>query len=93
MKHKNHKKLHEPGHKAQLQEVWEEQDQMQQDFDPKTFFMLHDLDGNLLWDQVKNIQNPQNPATSNSEICRKRSRRFSSRSWTKCINRAPQKTT
>ncbi|XP_019762795.2 nucleobindin-2 [Dendroctonus ponderosae] len=50
-KHKNHKKLHEPGHKAQLQEVWEEQDQMQQDFDPKTFFMLHDLDGNRLWDQ------------------------------------------
>ncbi|XP_056637788.1 nucleobindin-2 [Diorhabda sublineata] len=50
-KHKNHEKLHEPGHKAQLEEVWEEQDQMQQDFDPKTFFMLHDLDGNGLWDQ------------------------------------------
>lgn len=50
-KHKKHEKLHEPGHKAQLKEVWEEQDQMQQDFDPKTFFMLHDLDGNGLWDQ------------------------------------------
>lgn len=50
-KHKNHEKLHEPGHQAQLEEVWEEQDQMQQDFDPKTFFMLHDLDGNGLWDQ------------------------------------------
>lgn len=50
-KHKQHEKLHEPGHKAQLEEVWEEQDQMQQDFDPKTFFMLHDLDGNGLWDQ------------------------------------------
>ncbi|CAG9862139.1 unnamed protein product [Phyllotreta striolata] len=50
-KHKKHEKLHEPGHKAQLEEVWEEQDQMQQDFDPKTFFMLHDLDGNGLWDQ------------------------------------------
>ncbi|CAG9763399.1 unnamed protein product [Ceutorhynchus assimilis] len=50
-KHKKHEKLHEPGHKAQLEEVWEEQDQMQQDFDPKTFFMLHDIDGNGLWDQ------------------------------------------
>lgn len=50
-KHKKHEKLHQPGHKAQLEEVWEEQDQMQQDFDPKTFFMLHDLDGNGLWDQ------------------------------------------
>lgn len=50
-KHKKHEKLHQPGHKAQLEEVWEEQDQMQQDFDPKTFFMLHDIDGNGLWDQ------------------------------------------
>ncbi|KAL1517610.1 hypothetical protein ABEB36_001351 [Hypothenemus hampei] len=50
-KHKKHEKLHEPGHKAQLEEVWEEQDQMQQDFDPKTFFMLHDIDSNGLWDQ------------------------------------------
>lgn len=24
---------------------------MQQEFDPKTFFTLHDLDGNNLWDQ------------------------------------------
>lgn len=50
-KHKQHEKLHEPGHKQQLEEVWEEQDHMQQDFDPRTFFMLHDLDGNDLWDQ------------------------------------------
>ncbi|EFA00695.1 nucleobindin-2 [Tribolium castaneum] len=50
-KHKKHEKLHEPGHKAQLEEVWKEQDQMQQEFDPKTFFMLHDIDGNGLWDQ------------------------------------------
>lgn len=50
-KHKKHEKLHEPGHKAQLEEVWEEQDQMQQEFNPKTFFMLHDIDGNGLWDQ------------------------------------------
>ncbi|KAK9871604.1 hypothetical protein WA026_012984 [Henosepilachna vigintioctopunctata] len=50
-KHRNHEKLHEPGHKAQLEEVWQEQDQMQQEFDPKTFFLLHDMDSNGLWDQ------------------------------------------
>lgn len=49
--HKKHEKLHEPGHKAQLEEVWEQQDHMQQEFDPKAFFMLHDLDNNRLWDQ------------------------------------------
>lgn len=52
-KHKKHEKLHEPGHKQQLEEVWEEQDHMQQDFNPKTFFMLHDLDGNGLWDETE----------------------------------------
>lgn len=50
-KHKKHVPLHEPGHKKQLEEVWEEQDHMQQEFDPRTFFTLHDLDGNNLWDQ------------------------------------------
>lgn len=51
MKHKKHEPLHEPGHKAQLEEVWEEQDHMQSDFNPKAFFMMHDLDSNGLWDQ------------------------------------------
>ncbi|KAL0118356.1 hypothetical protein PUN28_009180 [Cardiocondyla obscurior] len=51
-KHKDHKPLHHPGSKQQLEEVWEKQDHMEdQDFDPKTFFHLHDLDGNGFWDQ------------------------------------------
>ncbi|XP_052892129.1 nucleobindin-2 [Anopheles moucheti] len=51
-KHDNHEKIHHPGNKAQLEEVWEKQDHMDgQDFDPKTFFMLHDLDGNNMWDE------------------------------------------
>lgn len=51
-KHKKHEKLHHPGSKQQLEEVWEKQDHMdRQDFDPKTFFMFHDLDGNDHWDQ------------------------------------------
>jgi len=40
---KDHEKMHEPGHKAQLKEVWEEEDGLDPDsFDPKTFFNLHD---------------------------------------------------
>lgn len=41
-KHNKHEKLHHPGNKAQLEEVWQEQDHMDPtDFDPKTFFMMH----------------------------------------------------
>lgn len=51
-KHDTHEKIHHPGNKAQLEEVWEKQDHMDgQDFDPKTFFMLHDIDGNGFWDE------------------------------------------
>ncbi|XP_064112165.1 nucleobindin-2-like isoform X2 [Macrobrachium nipponense] len=53
-KHAQHNKLHHPGSKQQLQEVWEEQDHMKaDDFNPSTFFHLHDLDGNGYWDQVE----------------------------------------
>jgi len=51
MKHKQHEPLHHPGSKQQLEEVWEKQDHMDnQDFNPRTFFHLHDLDGNGFWD-------------------------------------------
>lgn len=50
--HKNHDKLKHPMTKDQLEEVWEEQDHMDpQDWDPKTFFNMHDLDGNGQWDE------------------------------------------
>nr|CAG4643417.1 EOG090X0B17 [Ilyocryptus agilis] len=51
-KHAQHPKMHHPGSKQQLEEVWEEQDHMSPDnFNPKTFFAMHDLDGNGYWDQ------------------------------------------
>jgi len=51
-KHRQHDKVKHPMTKDQLEEVWEEQDHMDpQDFDPKTFFMMHDLDGNGQWDE------------------------------------------
>nr|CAG4637259.1 EOG090X0B17 [Ceriodaphnia reticulata]SVE73122.1 EOG090X0B17 [Ceriodaphnia reticulata] len=50
-KHKQHPKMHHPGSKQQLEEVWEEQDHLSpESFNPKTFFALHDLDGNGYWD-------------------------------------------
>jgi len=54
--HKKHKKLAEPGHKEQLEEVWEKDDHMDKnDFDPKTFFRMHDLNGDGQWtdDELK----------------------------------------
>nr|CAG4642711.1 EOG090X0B17 [Evadne anonyx] len=50
-KHKQHPQMHHPGGKQQLEEVWEQQDHLSpESFDPKTFFVLHDLDGNGFWD-------------------------------------------
>ncbi|KAK9499998.1 hypothetical protein O3M35_002918 [Rhynocoris fuscipes] len=51
-KHQQHEPLHHPGSKAQLEEVWEKEDHMEdQKFNPKAFFHLHDLDGNGYWDE------------------------------------------
>ncbi|XP_065226346.1 nucleobindin-2-like isoform X2 [Planococcus citri] len=46
------KKIHHPGSKQQLEEVWVEQDHMNKnDFNPKTFFVMHDVDGNGFLDE------------------------------------------
>lgn len=37
-------KIHHPGSKKQLEEVWEKQDEMEgEEFNPKAFFALHGL--------------------------------------------------
>merc|ERR1712142_1253422 len=51
--HKKHDKVHEPGHKAQLEEVWEDVDGIDADFDPKTFFNLHDKNSDGYLDQFE----------------------------------------
>ncbi|UYV76246.1 NUCB2 [Cordylochernes scorpioides] len=67
-KHKEHPKVHHPGSKPQLEQVWEEQDHMpKEEFNPKTFFSLHDVNGDgyldiqeveaLLGLEVKKIYN------------------------------------
>ncbi|CAH1785391.1 unnamed protein product, partial [Owenia fusiformis] len=71
-KHKEHPKVHEPGSKDQLEEVWEKTDHMDpDDFDPKTFFKMHDLDGDGFWDEeetealfqkeLDKVYDPENP--------------------------------
>ncbi|XP_069596166.1 nucleobindin-2 [Ranitomeya imitator] len=51
-KHKEHPKLNHPGSKDQLKEVWEDTDGLDpSDFDSKTFFKLHDTNGDGFIDE------------------------------------------
>jgi len=44
--------VHHPGSKKQLEEVWEKQDEMEgENFNPRTFFAMHDIDGNGFLDE------------------------------------------
>jgi len=53
-KKQHHDKLHEPGHKAQLEEVWEKEDGLDpESFDAKTFFNLHDKNADGFLDQFE----------------------------------------
>ncbi|XP_019375206.1 PREDICTED: nucleobindin-2 isoform X2 [Gavialis gangeticus] len=51
-KHGDHPKINHPGSKDQLKEVWEEADGLDpNDFDPKTFFKLHDVNNDGFLDE------------------------------------------
>ncbi|XP_072905492.1 nucleobindin-2-like isoform X2 [Hemitrygon akajei] len=51
-KHLDHPKINHPGSKDQLKEVWEETDGLDpDDFEPKTFFKLHDTNGDGFLDE------------------------------------------
>ncbi|CAI2356397.1 unnamed protein product [Caenorhabditis sp. 36 PRJEB53466] len=53
-RHNEHEKLKHPGSKDQLQDVWEESDHLEKEaYDPKTFFALHDLNGDGLWNDFE----------------------------------------
>jgi hypothetical protein len=50
-KQKAHEKVNHPGRQEQLEEVWEKQDQLpEENFDPRSFFFLHDLNQDGYWD-------------------------------------------
>lgn len=78
-KHKEHPRVHHPGSKQQFEEVWEEQDHMpKEEFNPKTFFALHDVNGDgyldpeeveaLLSIEVKKMYDPNNPEDDPNEM-------------------------
>ncbi|XP_076588395.1 uncharacterized protein LOC143321716 isoform X2 [Chaetodon auriga] len=51
-KHANHPKVNHPGSEDQLKEVWQETDGLDpDDFDPKTFFKIHDSNGDGFFDE------------------------------------------
>uniref|UniRef100_A0A673XEX7 Nucleobindin-1 n=1 Tax=Salmo trutta TaxID=8032 RepID=A0A673XEX7_SALTR len=51
-KHRKHPKVNAPGSVAQLREVWEETDGLDPtEFNPKTFFKLHDANGDGVLDE------------------------------------------
>uniref|UniRef100_A0A8D3BJ16 Nucleobindin 2a n=1 Tax=Scophthalmus maximus TaxID=52904 RepID=A0A8D3BJ16_SCOMX len=51
-KHADHPKVNHPGSQNQLKEVWEDADGLDpEDFDPKTFFKLHDANGDSFFDE------------------------------------------
>ncbi|KAG8196456.1 hypothetical protein JTE90_012279 [Oedothorax gibbosus] len=78
-KHKDHPKVHHPGSKPQLEQVWEENDHMpKEEFNPKTFFAMHDINGDghldvdeieaILIPEVKKLYNPNNEEDDPAEM-------------------------
>ncbi|XP_070762762.1 nucleobindin-2-like [Enoplosus armatus] len=70
-KHNNHPKVNHPGSEDQLKEVWQESDGLDpENFDPKTFFKMHDSNGDgfldeseleaLFTKELEKVYNPEN---------------------------------
>ncbi|XP_077424942.1 nucleobindin-2-like isoform X2 [Vanacampus margaritifer] len=70
-KHGDHAKVNHPGSEDQLKEVWQESDGLDpNDFDPKTFFKIHDNNGDGFFDEnelealftkeLEKLYNPEN---------------------------------
>ena len=53
-KKKRHRKVNHPGSVRQMEEVWEQVDRLEPDqFAPKTFFQLHDINGDGFLDDAE----------------------------------------
>ncbi|RUS73978.1 hypothetical protein EGW08_018266 [Elysia chlorotica] len=49
-KHAEHPKINHPGSKDQFEEVWDKVDHLEdQEFNPRTFFFQHDINGDMEW--------------------------------------------
>lgn len=78
-KHDNHAKVHEPGTKQQFEEVWTKKDNLPaNEFNPKTFFTMHDTNSDNHWDQnevrqllaieIQKMYDPNNPEDDPNEM-------------------------
>ncbi|KAM9352475.1 nucleobindin-2-like [Symphorus nematophorus] len=75
-KHADHPKVNHPGSEDQLKEVWQEADGMDpEDFDPKTFFKMHDSNGDGFFDEselealfTKELEKVYNPANEEDDM-------------------------
>ena len=75
-KHKKHEKVHHPLTKDQLEEVWDKEDHMDvEDFDPKLFFAMHDLNGDDYLDEeevkmlfLKDLEKVYDPNASEDDM-------------------------
>ncbi|KAF5901363.1 nucleobindin-2-like [Clarias magur] len=75
-KHAEHPKINHPGSQNQLKEVWEEADGLDpDDFDPKTFFNLHDTNGDGFFDEqelealfTKELEKIYDPANEEDDM-------------------------
>ncbi|XP_048827956.1 nucleobindin-2b isoform X2 [Brienomyrus brachyistius] len=75
-KHADHPKINHPGSQDQLKEVWQEADGLDpEDFDPKTFFNLHDTNGDGYFDEqeleslfTKELEKIYDPANEEDDM-------------------------
>ncbi|KAJ0002247.1 hypothetical protein NQD34_002043 [Periophthalmus magnuspinnatus] len=75
-KHADHPKVNHPGSQNQLKEVWEEADGLDpDDFDPKTFFNIHDTNGDSFFDEqelealfTKELEKIYDPANEEDDM-------------------------
>ncbi|XP_013179245.1 PREDICTED: nucleobindin-2 isoform X1 [Papilio xuthus] len=73
---KHHQPLHHPVTREQLLELWNNADHMdKKDFNPKAFFMMHDVDGNGVWDAdevkalfIKELDKAYGPGGPNKDL-------------------------
>lgn len=78
-KHDDHPRVHEPGSKQHFEDVWEKKDHLPKaEFNPKTFFALHDSNSDNYWDQsevrqllvteINKLYDPNNPEDDPNEM-------------------------
>ncbi|KAM7415088.1 hypothetical protein PAMA_019763 [Pampus argenteus] len=98
-KHADHPKVNHPGSEDQLKEVWQDADGLDPaDFDPKTFFKLHDSNGDGVFDEselealfTKELEKVYNPNNEEDDMVEMEEERLRMREHV--MNEVEQKST